>query len=418
MNVREVRRLLRIQVPAAGRTRRVLMSCHSTSDFRVAARRRLPRAVFDYLDGGADDEISLAENRAAFARWSFHPDVLRDVARVDMSTEIFGRRLAAPLGLAPTGYTRMVHPAGELAVAAGSSRAALPYVLSTVGTTSIEELAATGHPELWFQLYVLRDRGLTRSLVERASSSGYRALEISVDTAVAGRRLRDVRNGFTIPPCLTPRTVIDIARHPRYWTEMLRGPALEFANLGIHDIAGAAASIENVSEMFDPSLTWDDVGAIRDWWKGPLLLKGPLRPEDARRAIHSGVDGVHQSNHGGRQLDRSVAPIELVRPVRDAIGDRAVIVVDSGIRGGPDIVVALARGADLCMIGRAYLYGLASAGRQGVQRVLELLMDEVRRSMQLLGISTLAELGSRADELVRRSPGVVQTSLPRRGATA
>ena len=418
MRLTEARELVRLQPPELDPVKRVIARCHSVEDLRQAARRRLPRAVFDYVDGGADAERTLMANRTALQRWAFQPQILHDVSAPDLSIELFGRRLMAPLGLAPTGYTRMVNPAGETAVATASAPTGLPYGLSTVGSTSIEDLAATGHPRLWFQLYTLRDRGFTRSLLERAGRAGYEVLEVSVDTHVAGYRARDVRNGLTIPPQLRVRTVMDIGRHLGYWTTMLRSPMLTFPNMrpvGGGAVAGGGGngrgsshrgeSVADISSRFDPSLDWDDLHQLRQWWPGPLLLKGPIGPNDASRAIEAGVDGLHLSNHGGRQLDGTVATIDLVRPVRDAVGDRAVIVMDSGVRHGGDMAVALARGADLCMIGRPYLYGLAAAGPAGVRRAIDLLVDQFRRTLQLLGVASVAELRQHADQLVvERSP--------------
>jgi L-lactate dehydrogenase (cytochrome) len=408
MKLAEVRELLQPRPPVLSPVPRVLARCHSVEDLRQAARHKLPRAVFDYVEGGADDEHTVAANRDGFHRWAFQPRSLRDVSGPDLSVELFGRRLAAPLGLAPTGYTRMMHPAGETAVAQACAELGLPYCLSTVGTTSIEDLAATGHPRLWFQLYVLRDRGHTRWLVERAAEAGYEALEVSVDTVVPGNRARDVRNGLTIPPRLSARTIFDIGLHPGYWTGMLRSPLLSFANLVPRpDQAGGGApggprqrTVSDMSALFDPSLNWDDLQLLREWWPGLLLIKGPVSPEDAVRAVAAGVDGIHLSNHGGRQLDRTVATIDMVRPVREAVGGAATIVVDSGVRHGADIAVALARGADLCMVGRPYLYGLAAAGRAGAGRAIELLISQFRRTLQLLGVSSVPELHEHADSLV------------------
>jgi L-lactate dehydrogenase (cytochrome) len=413
MRLAEARELVRLQPPELDPVKRVIARCHSVEDLRQAARRRLPRAVFDYVDGGADAESTLIANRTALQRWAFQPQILHDVSAPDLSVELFGRRLMAPLGLAPTGYTRMVNPAGETGVATACAPTGLPYGLSTVGSTSIEDLAATGHPRLWFQLYTLRDRGFTRSLLERASRAGYEVLEVSVDTHVAGNRARDVRSGFTIPPQLRVRTVMDIGRHLGYWTSMLRTPMLTFPNMtptagGGSNGTGNSHRGESVADMsarFDPSLDWDDLYQLRQWWAGPLVLKGPIGPSDASRAVEAGVDGLHLSNHGGRQLDGTVATIDLVRPVRDAVGDRAVIVMDSGVRHGADIAVALARGADMCMIGRAYLYGLAAAGPAGVRRAIDLLVEQFRRTLQLLGVASVAELRQHADQLVvERSP--------------
>jgi L-lactate dehydrogenase (cytochrome) len=413
MKLAEARELVQLRPPLLHPVERVLSRCHSVDDLRLVARRKLPKAVFDYVDGGADAEQTASANRAGFHDWVFQPRSLCDVSTPDLSVEVFGRPLQAPLGLAPTGYTRMMHPSGEPGVAQATAKMSLPYCLSTVGTTSIEDLAATGHPRLWFQLYVLKDRGHTKSLVERAAAAGYEALEISVDTAVPGHRARDVRNGLTIPPQLSARTVLDIGAHPGYWTSMLRSPLLQFANLGAGP-DGAGKTVADVGVMFDPSVDWDDLDRLRGWWKGPLLLKGPVSPADAARAVAAGVDGIHLSNHGGRQLDRTVATIDMVRPVRDVLGDKAVIVVDSGVRHGADMVVALARGADMCMVGRAYLYGLAAAGTAGAGLAVDLLIGQFRRTLQLLGVSSVPELRRHADTLVVRRP-TADVVAPRSG---
>jgi L-lactate dehydrogenase (cytochrome) len=414
MKLAEVRELVQLRPPLLSPVERVLARCHSVEDLRQAARRKLPRVVFDYVDGGADDEHTVRANRAGFYRWAFQPRALHDVSAPDLSVELFGRGLTAPLGLAPTGYTRMMHPSGEPAVAEASAKRGLPYCLSTVGTTSIEDLAATGHPRLWFQLYVLKDRGHTRALVDRAAAAGYEALEVSVDTAVAGHRARDVRNGLTIPPQLSARTVLDIGLHPAYWANMLASPMLSFANLAPgpgqavsaspassqHGAEADKRTVKDMSALFDESFDWDGLDSLRSWWRGPLLIKGPVSPEDAVRAIGAGVDGIHLSNHGGRQLDRTVATIDLVRPLRDAVGDRAAIVVDSGVRHGADMAVAVARGADICMVGRPYLYGLAAAGTAGAGHAIDMLVEQFRRTLQLLGVTSVPELRRHADALV------------------
>jgi L-lactate dehydrogenase (cytochrome) len=359
--------------------------------------------VFDYVEGGAENELSLRANEAAFREWSFVPVNLRDVSACDPSVELFGRRFPLPLVLAPTGYARMMHPEGELAVARAAGRAGLPYALSTVASTSIEELAATGHPDLWFQLYIWRDRALTYELLARAWEAGYQILEVSVDVPVPGHRIRDVRNGLTIPPQLDPRTLLDIASHPRYWVGMLRSPELQFANAppGVGDQGGV--TIQNMTALFDPSVTWDDFADVRSRWPGKLLIKGCLGAEDAVLAVSAGADGVHLSNHGGRQLDRAVPPLELLPTVRKAIGDESVIVVDSGIRDGADVAIALALGADAAAIGRAYLYGLMVGGEAGVEHAIRLLSAQLRRTLQLLGTRSIADLRARGSSaLVRR----------------
>jgi L-lactate dehydrogenase (cytochrome) len=396
MKPTEIRALVRMRGFDADHDRRVVARSHSVGDLRREARRRLPQPVFGYADGGADEEITMRANRAALRRWRFRPWVLRDVSEPDLRVPVLGSGLAAPLGLAPTGFTRVFHPDGELAVARAAASRGLPYGLSTCGTHTIEELAGTGHPDLWFQLYMLRDRRLSDALVDRAAAAGYGALEVTVDTPVGGRRTRDLRTGFTAPPMLTPRALLDIAVRPGYWTSMLRAPALRYASLA----APGVNTIADITAMFDPSLSWDDIEGLRARWPGRLLLKGPLGPADAVRAVSAGVDGIHLSNHGGRQLDRCVAAVDLVRPVREAIGEQAAIILDSGIRHGADVAVAIARGADMCMVGRGYLYGLAAAGQLGVEHAIDLLTGELRRTMQLLGVTTVAELRKHGDELV------------------
>jgi L-lactate dehydrogenase (cytochrome) len=401
----EIRDLLQFKPIEWDATTRRLNRCLTIDDLRRVARRRLPGVVFGYIDGAADDEVTLAANRAAFAEWQFVPQVLKDVSRIDLSTPFFGgRRYDMPLALCPTGYTRMTHPDGEVAVAAAARKHNVPYGLSTVGNTSIEDLRAGLHGDLWFQLYVLRDRAKARSLVDRAQASGYEVLEVTIDTPVAGMRRRDVRNGLTIPPALRLGALPDLGMHVSYWTNMLRAPTLAFANLGEPDVGEDKVSAANMANTFDPSLNWDDIAEVRTWWKGPLFLKGPVGPEDAKRAMSVGVDGLHLSNHGGRQLDRSMPALDLVAPVREAIGDEPAIVLDSGVRHGADIAVAIALGVNMCAVGRPYLYGLAVGGEQGVTRVLDIFKAQLELTMQLLGVTSLAELRKRAPELLRRKP--------------
>ena len=392
MRLREARDLLRLQPPSRDRTGRLLRRCHDIEDLRRAARRRLPRPVFDYVDGGAEQERSLAGNLDAFTRRRYLPRILGSVAEATTEVRWFGRAAAAPIVLAPTGYTRMMHPQGELAVARAARRRGLPYVLSTVATTSIEEVAASGHADLWFQLYIWRDRRLTIGLVERAAAAGYRVLEITVDTAVPGHRVRDARHGLTVPPQLSLRALAGIAAHPAYWTRMLRSPALALANTVGSPGTTGPLTVEELGAQFDPSITWQDVAAIRDLWPGPLLLKGVIGPEDARRAVDAGVDGLHLSNHGGRQLDRAVTPVETVAAVRRAVGEQTFLLVDSGVRHGSDVATAIALGADGAAVGRPYLYGLMAAGERGVDHALALLTTELRRTMQLLGVASVPVL--------------------------
>ena len=368
---------------------RRLGHAHTIADLRAIAARRVPRAVFDYTDGAAEQEISLRRARRSFTRVEFHPQALRDVSTVDTSTTVFGRRWPVPFALAPTGFTRLMHHEGERAAARAAQRAGVTFALSTMGTTSIEEAAqeAPGAHK-WFQLYVWRDRAAGKDLVERASAAGYEALLLTVDTAVGGARMRDVRNGLTIPPALTPSTVLDAAIHPAWWVNLLTTEPLSFASL--QEWHGTVADL--VNSMFDPSVTFADIEWLRAVWPGPLLLKGIHTVDDARAAVDHGADGIIISTHGGRQLDRAAAPLEVLAPIVDAVGDRAEVLLDTGIMNGGDVVAALALGAKACLVGRAFLYGLMAGGERGVDRAIGILTQEITRTLQLLGVRRAEEL--------------------------
>jgi L-lactate dehydrogenase (cytochrome) len=384
---------------------RRLSKAASVGDLRLIARRRLPRGVFDYIDGGAEDELTLRRNAEAFRRLEFRPRVLRDVGAIDTSTTLLGRPLPVPLVLAPTGFTRIASPGGELDVARAAARAQLPYTLSTMGTRSIEEVAAVSSGRKWFQVYVWRDRGLVKEMLGRAAAAGYEAIVVTVDTAVLGRRERDVRHGFTLPPRLGPGTLLDGALHPGWTWDFVRAEPITFANItgtGVPDGAEAVNLAEYTNGQFDPALSWRDLDWFRAAWDGPIVLKGIQTVDDARLAADAGVEAIALSNHGGRQLDGSPPPAELIAPVADAIGDRAEIICDGGIRRGSDIVKAVALGARACMIGRAYLYGLGAAGERGVDHVLALLDADIRRTMALTGRRRMSELGP---DLVQRRTG-------------
>jgi L-lactate dehydrogenase (cytochrome) len=374
-------------------TRR-LAHAANVADLRKIARRRLPRGVFDYVDGGAEDERTLAENSAAFARIAFRPRVLRGVGTVDPSSTLLGQPMPIPLVLAPTGFTRIVESDGELSVARAANRAGLPYTLSTLGTRSIEEVAAVSSGRKWFQLYMFRDRGLVEEMVKRAASANYEALVFTVDLTVHGRRERDVRRGFSLPPQIGLDTMIDGAIHPAWTWAFVRGEPIRFANVGrgAGDGSTAVSLAEYISEQMDPGLSWHDVRWLRGVWDGPIVLKGIQTVADARIAADEGVEAIVLSNHGGRQLDSAPATVDLVAPVVDEVGERVEVICDGGVRRGSDIVKAVALGARACMVGRAYLYGLGAAGERGVDFVLGLLDADIRRTMALIGASDIEHL--------------------------
>ena len=375
---------------SASATERRLARAHTLADLRAVAERRTPRAVFDYVDGAAEDEVSLARARDAFRRIEFRPSVLRDVSVVDTSTTVLGQRAALPLVLAPTGFTRMMHHEGERAVARVAAAAGIPYALSTMGTTSMEAVAqAAPGGRRWFQLYLWKDRPASQELVRRAQAAGYDTLVLTVDTPVAGSRRRDVRNGFTIPPTLSLRTFADLAAHPAWWFNVLTTAPLEFASLRAWD--GTVAEL--VDRMFDPSATLDDLAWLRAAWPGSLVVKGIQSVDDARRVVDAGADAVVVSNHGGRQLDRAPTPLELLPEVVAAVGDRAQVLLDTGVMTGADVVAAVAQGATSVMVGRAYLYGLMAGGERGVARAVDILTDEVQRTLRLLGVDRVDDLG-------------------------
>ncbi len=366
----ELRELVALRRPELSTAVRRVQAATSVADLRAAARRTVPRAVFDYVDGAAESESSYLRARAAFETIEFQPQVLRDVGGLNTQTRVLGSPSPLPVSFAPTGFTRLMHHEGELAVAAAAARRGIPYAVSTLGTISPERVAAHAPgARLWFQLYVWRDRAAAEDLIRRADECGCEAMVLTVDVPVAGARLRDVRNGLSVPPALTAKTVLDMARHPRWW-----------ANL-------------KLDALFDPTMTMADLAWVRANWPKPLIVKGIQTVDDARAMVDAGVDAIVLSNHGGRQLDRAPVPLRLLPVVRQALGPDVEIIVDSGILSGTDIVAALALGADSTLVGRAYLYGLMAGGEQGVDRVIALLESEIRRTMALLGAASAADLG-------------------------
>ncbi|UDY34916.1 alpha-hydroxy acid oxidase [Dermatobacter hominis] len=384
---------------------RRLARAASVADLRRIAKRRLPGGVFDYIDGGAEDERTLAANQAAFASTTFRPRVLRGIGSIDTTTTVLGSPVACPLVLAPTGFTRIADPDGELAVARAAQRAGLPYTLSTLSTRSIEEVRAVSDGRLWFQVYAWRDRGLVKEMIDRAAASAFEALVLTVDTAVFGRRERDVRRGFSLPPAIGPRTIIDGALHPSWTLAFLRSEPIRFANVVGRDVGDGASPVtlsDYINTQFDPSLSWDDIEWLRSVWDGPIVVKGIQRVDDAVRAAEAGVEAIALSNHGGRQLDGAPATFDLVAPVVDAVAGRAEIICDGGIRRGSDIVKAVAAGATAAMAGRAYLYALGAAGERGVDRLLGWFAADIVRTMSLLGAGSIDAVDR---DLIDRSDG-------------
>lgn len=400
--IRDLAPLLQFKKPQLDRTTRRLDAALTIEDLRRIAKRRTPRAAFDYTDGAAEDELSLGRARQAFRDIEFHPTILRDVTHVSAGWDVLGRPVALPFAIAPTGFTRLMHTEGEIAGARAAASAGIPFSLSTLGTTAIEDLvAAAPQGRKWFQLYMWRDRERSMELVRRAADAGFDTMLVTVDVPVAGARLRDVRNGMSIPPALTLRTVLDAVPHPRWWFDLLTTEPLSFASLD----RWSGTVGEYLNTMFDPSVTFEDLAWIKSKWPGKLVVKGIQTLEDARAVVERGVDGIVLSNHGGRQLDRAPVPFHLLPMVARELGGDTEILMDTGIMSGADIVAAIALGARCTLVGRAYLYGLMAGGEAGVRRAVEILHSGVIRTMALLGVSCLQELSpSHVTQLRRLGP--------------
>ncbi|NUL43820.1 alpha-hydroxy-acid oxidizing protein [Cellulosimicrobium funkei] len=370
-------------------SRRRLAAALTIEDLHRIAKRRTPKAAFDYTDGAAEGEFSLTRAREAFRDIEFNPSILRDVSEVDTACEIFGGRSALPFGIAPTGFTRLMQTEGEIAGATAAGAAGIPFTLSTLGTTSIEAVKeANPQGRNWFQLYVMKDREISYDLTERASRAGFDTLFFTVDTPVAGARLRDKRNGFSIPPQLSLSTVVNAIPRPWWWYDFLTTPPLEFASLS--STGGTVGEL--LDKAMDPSISFDDLTIIRELFPGKLVVKGVQNVEDAKKLADLGVDGIVLSNHGGRQLDRAPVPFHLLPDVVREVGDDLEVTIDTGIMNGADIVASMALGAKFTLVGRAYLYGLMAGGRAGVDRMIEILTDQIERTMMLLEVPSLAEL--------------------------
>ncbi|MDI3315765.1 MAG: alpha-hydroxy acid oxidase [Mycobacterium sp.] len=406
---RDLAPLIGFRKPRLNRTARRLQTALTIQDLRRIARRRTPKAAFDYADGAAEDELALQRARQAFRDIEFHPMILRDVSQVRTGWEVLGQSVALPFGIAPTGFTRLMHTEGEIAGARAAAAAGIPFSLSTLGTASIEDVAsAIPMGRKWFQLYMWRDRDRSMALVRRAASAGFDTLLVTVDVPVAGARLRDARNGMTIPPALTPRTVLDVLSRPRWWFDVLTTEPLAFASLDRWP--GTVA--EYLDTMFDPSLTFADLVWIKSQWPGKLVVKGIQTLEDARAAVDAGADGIVLSNHGGRQLDRAPVPFHLLPSVAADLGKDTEILLDTGIMSGADIVAAIALGARFTLVGRAYLYGLMAGGEAGVRRAIEILSGQLGRTMRLLGVTCLQELTPKQVTQLRR---LIPIRTPRLG---
>jgi L-lactate dehydrogenase (cytochrome) len=374
--------------PSLRRTRDPWARVRTTADFRKLALRRTPRSVFDYVDGAAELELSMDRAVEAFNRVVFHPRVLRDVATVDARTTVLGREVALPVVFGPTGFTRMMHAAGEGAVARAAGRAGIPYTLSTLGTTSIERLAQQApETDRWFQLYVSKDRGRASELVGRAGEAGYSTLVLTVDVPVAGARHRDIYNGLTFPPSLTARTLLGMVGKPRWLYDALTTEPLAFETLG-----PAKDVMALINSAFDSSVTLADLDWLRSNWSGAIVVKGVQRVDDAVDIAAAGADGIALSNHGGRQLDRAATPLDLLPWVVDAVGSTAEVYVDGGVRSGADVAAAVAFGARAAFVARPYLYALMAGGEAGVDHLAALLRDDYLRTLKLLGVASTAEL--------------------------
>lgn len=390
-NPADVFEFLKIKMPEFGKTAR-LEKALTIADLRRIAKRRTPAAAFDYTDGAADQELSMSRARQAFEDIEFHPDILAPAANVDTTTEILGGTSALPFGIAPTGFTRLMQTEGETAGAGAAGAAGIPFTLSTLGTTSIEGVKkANPNGRNWFQLYVMREREISYGLVKRAAEAGFDTLHFTVDTPIAGNRMRDARNGFSIPPRLSLGTIANAIPRPWWWFDFLTTPKLEFASLS--STGGTVGDLLNAA--MDPTIGYEDLDTIREMWPGKIVVKGVQNVPDAVRLIDRGVDGIVLSNHGGRQLDRAPIPFRLLPQVVREVGRDATVMLDTGIMNGQDIVASMALGAKFTLVGRAYLYGLMAGGREGVDRMIAILSSEIRRTMALLGVSSIEELEPR-----------------------
>ncbi|WP_112609034.1 alpha-hydroxy acid oxidase (plasmid) [Rhizobium sp. WW22] len=399
----------------------------SIADFRIAAQRALPKMVFDFFDGGAGSELTLRENRAALDRIRLVGSAPVDVGHRSAAISLFGKPLSMPIIIGPTGLAGAAWPAGDQALARAAAQAGIPFVMSSAASASMEAVAAAGEGRKWFQLYLFRDREVSLRLLQHAQALGFEAIEITVDNAIPGRRLRDARNGFSLPFRWTPKKLLSLATHPGWALRMARAGAPRLEVMAAEfDLRSAATIAEVMEQQLDPTVSWDDIAFIRDRWKGPLILKGLLDPVQGARAAELGLDGIVVSNHGGRQLDGAVASIDMLPEFAAAVAGRLAILVDSGFRSGTDVIKALALGATAVQLGRATLYALASGGEEAVSRALSILAAELDVAQAMTGSPTIADIGPAKlrlpPPLIRTervaTPGELASSRPQTFAAA
>jgi len=395
----ELKPLLKFKGPTFNRKQTRLAKALTIWDLRDIAKRRTPKGPFDYTDGSAETETSLERARQAYRDIEFIPNILRNVSDVDLTRTSLGNTFAMPLGIAPTGFARMMQTEGEIAGARAAQKYGIPFSLSTLGTTSIEDVVAASPGGVnWFQLYMWKDREASMALVERAQNAGVKNLLLTVDVPAAGQRLRDYRNGLTVPPQLTPKTILNALPRPAWWINFLTTPAISFASMS--NWPGTVGEL--LDYMFDPTMTFDDLKWIREQWNGTLTIKGIQNLEDAKKSADLGADAIILSNHGGRQLDRAPIPLHLLADIKSEFKKEYEIHIDTGIMHGADVLAAIALGAQFTYVGRAYLYGLMAGGQDGVERALEIMRGQMIRNMKLLGVRSLDELSPKHVRLLNR----------------
>jgi L-lactate dehydrogenase (cytochrome) len=386
-----------------------LKKCHNQFELRKAAKKRLPSPIFNYMDGGADDEIALRRSTAAFDDYELLPHYLRNVENIDLKTRVLGQEIDLPIFLAPTGMSRLFHHEREFAAAKAAQNFGTIYSLSTLGTATIEEISQTISTPKMFQIYILKDRELTREFLQRCRENSFEIMCLTVDTPLAGNRERDLVTGFTMPPRFGLKSLWSFASHPRWAMHLALNPDFELKNVAHRAVGlenkGAMSLIAYVNDQLDRTVTWEDAAWLAEQWDGPFVIKGIQMPDDARRAADAGATAIMISNHGGRQLESTPAPVDCIAPIREAVGDSLELILDGGVRRGTHIIKALALGANACSTGRGYLYGLSAGGQKGVERALEIYRSELQRSMALLGCTRISDLGPEVVRRMATAPG-------------